>query len=62
MQKLIIGGVSATGIVCVLVVLGGGLKYSGLATGLGGFAMVAGVGIGVALGILGVAGVIGRMM
>jgi hypothetical protein len=62
MQRLAIGAVSAGGIVGVLILSGAFLKITNLASMLGDLAIVFGVVIGIALGVLGVFGVISRYL
>jgi uncharacterized membrane protein len=62
MQKLVFAGISGSGIVAVLLIAGVLLKGTGLDVGLGTTALGASIAIGTMLGLLGVIGVIKRVV
>ncbi|MHA1874291.1 MAG: hypothetical protein ACTSVB_09260 [Candidatus Heimdallarchaeaceae archaeon] len=62
MQKIFGLGMGATGIVGTLVVVGILLKATDLASTTGDLAIMSGVGIGIILGLLGIFGVLKRLI
>jgi len=60
-QKIFGLGLGATGIVGVLIVAGILLKGGNISPGMGDFAIFAGIGIGIVLGLLGIFGVLKRL-
>jgi hypothetical protein len=61
-QKIFGIGLGATGIVGTLIVAGIILKATNVSVGAGDIAIIAGIGIGIVLGILGIFGVLKRLM
>ncbi len=59
-QKLAIGGFSGSGVGAVLIIAGIALKATGLANGMGDFAIFAGIAFLVVFGLLGIIGIISR--
>jgi len=60
-QKIFGIGIGATGIVGTLIVAGILLKATGVSGNVGEVAIVAGIGMGVILGLLGILGVLKRL-
>ena len=61
-QKIFGLGLGATGIVGVLIVAGAILKGTGISAGAGSVGIGAGITIGIILGVLGIVGVLKRLV